>query len=62
MSLPVRAGAGAEVVPRSKLELAEPVVSLSRLQARELSWLWPGRLADGTLAMFDGDPGRGSRW
>jgi hypothetical protein len=32
---------------------------LSLLKPRELAWLWPGRLAEGTLAMFDGDPGRG---
>ncbi len=29
------------------------------LQSRPLSWLWPGRLALGKLAMLDGDPGLG---
>src|SRR5438552_11799889 len=31
----------------------------SQLTARPLSWLWPGRLALGKLAMLDGDPGLG---
>jgi hypothetical protein len=32
---------------------------VSQLTARELRWLWPGRLALGKLAMLDGDPGLG---
>jgi hypothetical protein len=27
------------------------------LESRPVSWLWPGRLALGKLAMLDGDPG-----
>ncbi|HTU18767.1 MAG TPA: AAA family ATPase [Gemmataceae bacterium] len=29
------------------------------LKSRPVSWLWPGRLARGKLAMLDGDPGLG---
>ena len=29
------------------------------LESRPVSWLWPGRLALGKLAMLDGDPGLG---
>jgi hypothetical protein len=32
---------------------------LSELRSSEVSWLWPGRLALGKLAMLDGDPGLG---
>src|SRR4051794_38446331 len=32
---------------------------LSELAPRPVSWLWPGRLALGKLAMLDGDPGLG---
>ncbi len=35
------------------------MIPLSQIVRRELDWLWPGRLALGKLAMFDGDPGRG---
>jgi hypothetical protein len=38
---------------------ANPMIPLSQLQPRVLSWLWPGRLGLGKLAIFDGDPGRG---
>jgi hypothetical protein len=31
----------------------------SELEARACSWLWPGRLALGKLAILDGDPGLG---
>src|SRR5262245_26580611 len=32
---------------------------ISRLNRQPLSWLWPNRLAEGKLAMLDGDPGLG---
>src|SRR5688572_21997357 len=35
------------------------VQPLSALRPRPLSWLWPGRLALGKLALLDGDPGLG---
>jgi AAA domain len=37
----------------SSLPLVTP---LSQLAPRQLSWLWPGRLARGKISMFDGDP------
>jgi hypothetical protein len=33
--------------------------ALGELESRPVSWLWPGRLALGKLAMLDGDPGLG---
>src|SRR5262249_968363 len=33
--------------------------SVSQMTPRAVSWLWPGRLALGKLAMLDGDPGLG---
>jgi len=35
------------------------VQSINQLTSRPVSWLWPGRLALGKLAMLDGDPGLG---
>jgi hypothetical protein len=35
------------------------VVPLSQLVPRSVTWLWPGRLALGKLAILDGDPGLG---
>src|SRR5437762_11065570 len=32
---------------------------ISQLTPRPVTWLWPGRLALGKLAMLDGDPGLG---
>jgi hypothetical protein len=32
---------------------------LSELESSDVSWLWPGRLALGKLALLDGDPGLG---
>src|SRR3954471_17634161 len=32
---------------------------VSQLTPRPVSWLWPGRLALGKLALLDGDPGLG---
>jgi RecA-family ATPase len=32
---------------------------LSKVRPEALRFLWPGRLAEGKLAMFDGDPDRG---
>jgi hypothetical protein len=38
----------------------QPTVQpVSQLLPQELSWLWPGRLALGKLAILDGDPGLG---
>jgi hypothetical protein len=33
--------------------------AVDHLESRPISWLWPGRLALGKLAMLDGDPGLG---
>ncbi len=38
---------------------AQPI---SRIVARPIDWLWPGRLALGKLTLFDGDPGLGKSW
>jgi hypothetical protein len=35
------------------------VAAVSRLQSRQIDWLWPGWLALGKLALLDGDPGLG---
>src|SRR4051812_36822909 len=40
-------------------DLSMRIAVASRLIPRRLSWLWPGRLALGKLAMLDGDPGLG---
>src|SRR5437764_13281943 len=32
---------------------------VSELKSESISWLWPGRLALGKLALLDGDPGLG---
>src|SRR5690242_6575569 len=32
---------------------------VSQLVTRPLTWLWPGRMALGKLAILDGDPGLG---
>jgi hypothetical protein len=39
-------------------DASNSMIPLSQLKAQPLSWLWPGRLPLGKLAMFDGDPGR----
>ena len=36
-----------------------PFLSLHQLGELRVRWLWPGRLALGNLAIFDGDPGLG---
>ncbi len=36
-----------------------PFVALDQLPPSSVQWLWPGRLALGHLAIFDGDPGLG---
>jgi putative DNA primase/helicase len=38
---------------------AVPIEAVSRLVARPVDWLWPGRLALGKLALLEGDPGLG---
>src|SRR5215831_14466878 len=38
---------------------AMSVQPVSQLTPRPVSWLWPGRLALGKLAMLDGDPDLG---
>jgi hypothetical protein len=35
------------------------IQSLDLVASRAVVWLWPGRLAQGKLAIFDGDPGLG---
>src|SRR5262249_25866321 len=46
-------------VPNINMSRPTTFRSVSSLTARPLSWLWPGRLALGKLAMLDGDPGLG---
>jgi hypothetical protein len=36
-----------------------PLVELDRLVPEPVTWLWPGWLAAGKLAVLDGDPGQG---
>lgn len=36
-----------------------PAVRLSRVTARPVTWLWPGRIPRGKLTVLDGDPGLG---
>lgn len=36
-----------------------PFIALDQLTPSRVQWLWPGRLALGHLAIFDGDPGLG---
>ena len=35
------------------------ILPVSQLTPRSVTWLWPGRLALGKLAIVDGDPGVG---
>src|SRR6266516_833986 len=35
------------------------VRAASKLERREVAWLWPGWLPEGKLALLDGDPGLG---
>jgi hypothetical protein len=48
------------MVPPASADASWPFVRLSTVAERPLSWLCPGRLALGTLALFDGDFGLGS--
>jgi hypothetical protein len=36
-----------------------PAIPVSRLTPRSISWLWLRRLARGSVAILDGDPGLG---
>jgi hypothetical protein len=47
------------MVPPPSADSLLPFVRLSTVAQRPLSWLCPGRLALGTLALFDGDFGLG---
>jgi hypothetical protein len=47
------------MVPRPSADAPLPFVRLSAVAERPRSWLCPGRLALGTLALFDGDFGLG---
>ncbi len=38
------------------------LVCLADIPPRPIDWLWPDRLACGTLAMLSGDPGSGKTW
>jgi putative DNA primase/helicase len=43
--------------------VARPVlVRLADVQPEALTWIWPGRLAAGKLALLVGDPGLGKSW
>src|SRR5262249_16775325 len=53
---------GRATFQQSTRELARRAMSVqpvSQLTPRPVSWLWPGRLALGKLAMLDGDPDLG---
>jgi hypothetical protein len=41
---------------------ATELVSLADLEPQPVEWLWPLRLAAGTLAMVSGEPGSGKTW
>lgn len=41
----------------------EPViVTMANVQPEAVTWIWPGRLASGKLALLVGDPGLGKSW
>ena len=47
------------MIPRATPKSSIRFRAASELQPRSVTWLWPGRLARGKLAMLEGDPGLG---
>jgi putative DNA primase/helicase len=47
---------------RSPLEARPVLVRLQDVRPEPVTWLWPGRLAAGKLALLVGDPGLGKSW
>ena len=45
--------------PATSVPSALEACPASRVTSQPLTWLWPGRLALGKLAMLDADPGVG---
>ena len=48
--------------PAAPTDRHADLVCLADIPPRPIDWLWPGRLAYGTLAMLSGDPGSGKTW
>jgi hypothetical protein len=50
-------------LPPHDISVPRPVlVRLADVQPEPLTWIWPGRLAAGKLALLVGDPGLGKSW
>jgi hypothetical protein len=56
----IRPPASAE--PGAATDRHADLVCLADIEPRPVDWLWPDRLACGTLAMLSGDPGSGKTW
>jgi hypothetical protein len=49
-----------EVIPSASIpKLEVPGQLLSEVEARQINWLWPGRIPLGKITILDGDPGMG---
>ncbi len=48
--------------PGAATDRQADLVCLADVEPRPIDWLWPDRLACGTLAMLSGDPGSGKTW
>lgn len=55
----LEAGYGLETLVPLSSEAELGIHRLDHIREREISWLWPGYLPAGKLAMIDGDPGDG---
>ena len=51
-----------EAFARAPVEGRPVLVRLEDVQPEAVTWLWPGRLAVGKLALLVGDPGLGKSW
>jgi hypothetical protein len=47
---------------RAAIDVQPVLVALKDVQPETVTWLWPGRLAAGKLALLVGDPGLGKSW
>jgi hypothetical protein len=47
---------------RAPIDARPVLVRLQDVQPEPVTWLWPGRLAAGKLALLVGDPGLGKSW
>ena len=48
------------VIPSASIpKLEVPGQLLSEVEARQINWLWPGRIPLGKITILDGDPGMG---